>query len=339
MELRLDGFNESLLAGHRGLGVHSQRSVSFAGWILVLAGVAASGYWGYREGHVQRIAEIASYAVSGLTGPKGTAVLTEGLPVQPITVREEAEAAARGDDPVVAGEHSEARKRVLARLDQLEAESVRGGGDRSQSLAELDRLRGEISRPVAKPAEVVQRRETGRPEQIERETPIVVARPAPAARQKPVAPVVVTESSREKPVETPRAAVVESSREKHEAEQSSLMLFRKRDAAPVIDRPAVARPIRPVQPASPEQVSAPGRTEKPEIAERMPERVPEQTGTMRAPILVVEEGGVRVVGPEGERFIPIGGKLNGKHILATSPKIGLIVTEDSAIRVNNQEKN
>jgi hypothetical protein len=104
-----------------------------------------------------------------------------------------------------------------------------------------------------------------------------------------------------------------------------------------MERQVGARPIQPV-PAGQETAPAPARMEKPEIAERTP-GVPEPGVVIRPPVLVVEEGGVRVIGPEGERFIPIGGKLNGKHILATSPKIGLIVTEDSAIRVHNQEKN
>lgn len=340
MELRLDDFNEGLLAGNRDLGVRSPRSVSFMVWALVLAGTAAGGYWGYREGHVHRLAETAISTVGGFVVQESAVAVVEPLPVRPITVREEGQAVAaaveRVEEPAMAGAHSESRERVLARLDQLETEAA-NRVERSQSVPELDRLRMELAKPAGKPMGEARGGGAAKTDRAERETPIIVARPAPAARQKPVSPVAV-ESVKPKLVEAPRATVAESPREKVEEDSSSIMLFRKRDAAPVVvERQAVARPIHP---ASPEPASAPARMEKPEISERaVAERAPEPGVPIRPPVLVVEEGGVRVIGPEGERFIPIGGKLNGKHILATSPKIGLIVTEDSAIRVHNQEKN
>lgn len=332
MELRLDDFNEGLLERHHGLGVRSPRSTAFVVWALLLSGTAVSGYWGYREGHVQRVAEVAFTAVGGFVGQESAEVVVEALPVSPITVRDEDRVVERVEEPAVAGVHSEARERVLARLDQMEAEAATRV-ERAQSVPELDRLRMELAKPAGKSMGEARGGEASKSDRAERETPIIVARPATTVRPKPVA----VESVKPKLVEAPRAAVAEIPREKVEEESSSIMLFRKRDAAPVVERQANARPINPA-PAEP--VSAPARMEKPDVSERaVAERAPDPGVSIRPPVLVVEEGGVRVIGPEGERFIPIGGKLNGKHILATSPKIGLIVTEDSAIRVHNQEKN
>ena len=155
---------------------------------------------------------------------------------------------------------------------------------------------------------------------------MVVARVVPAPKK----PVAASSQKEGKPkiVEPSRVAVIETLKARPEPEQASIMLFRKREVAPVLEQRATARPVQPVA-----QVLSPAQAER-EVVEQVAAAQP----VIRAPVLIVEETGVRIIGAEGERFIPIGGKLNGKHILATSPKIGLIVTEDSAIRVNNQEQ-
>lgn len=130
-------------------------------------------------------------------------------------------------------------------------------------------------------------------------------------------------------VARPRAQQRAAAPEKKPAvDQAEIMLFRKQQAERAAAQPIVARTV----PAQPVPVGAPASA----IEQQPVRQASEQP--IRPPALLVEEGGVRVVGAEGERFVPIGSKLNGKRILATSPKIGLIVTEDSAIRVKNQER-
>lgn len=213
------------------------------------------------------------------------------------------------------------REQALARIDELEAGALRRQTLGQGSQNGLNELERQLRLVEKKPAV-----EVALPERKESAAPIVVSRARPETRRKQDIAVAKDKPAvvQAKPIET-RATVVGTVRP--EEEQSGLMLFKKRDtAAPVIERSAAASPSPVVAPTQPS-------------ADRSPSvDLPPAAPSIRPPVLVVEENGVRVIGPEGERFIPVGGKLNGKHILATSPKIGLIVTEDSAIRVNNQEQ-
>ena len=207
-------------------------------------------------------------------------------------------APARAPAPDVARLLAE-RDRLMAKIEQMEM-----AAQEQAAAAELEQLRLDLVEPP-KPA-----------------APEAPAAEKPVRQQPPVEkpPILVA-----RPAEPRKAAPPET---KPVDDQAELMLFRKQKqdraaAQPIVARAASATPLQAGTTASPVVQQA---------ARLAPEKAP------RPPVLLVEEGGVRVVGSEGERFIPIGGKLNGSQILATSPKIGLIVTEDSAIRVKNQEQ-
>lgn len=320
MELQLDDFNDRLLAEHTGAGARTSRVPTQAGWIGLAAIFAMAGYWAWQSGAVQSSWQTAATTVRNILGAEKAAVDLHS-PIKSIRARKEAEdvAAART-----------ARENALARIDAIEAKAVRGQQQTAILPDELERLRVAVEKSAVAPKPEPQKRVPVL-EKTEKAHPMVVARAAPAARPNPVTP-----RKEEKLVEA-RAKVVDVVREE---EQSGLMLFRKRDtaAAPVLDRVVAANQAVPVA-AQPVRAPSPSPTV---VTDRASSVVDAPSVSVppgiRPPVLVVEETGVRIVGPEGERFIPIGGKLNGKHILATSPKIGLIVTEDSAIRVNTQEK-
>lgn len=301
----LDGFNENLLAGHLQVGAGRRvKHTAVAGWMILLSSMAAGVYWAHQAGWDQRAwndAVSSGRHVMSLWEPAAEAPVVK-IAIKPITVRE-----APVPEQLVESQTAE-REQLLERLDRMEAKAL------EKPPAELEQLRVEADKPRVQKIEVERARL-----QPEKEAPIIVARPPAPVRQKPkaVEPQV-------KPVDV-RALARDIVQSQPANDQSSLMLFKKREAEPVVEQPIAARPL---------QVEPTPTVSPPAAAERQPAQAP----APQAPILVVEEGGVRVVGPEGERFIPIGGKLNGKHILATSPKIGLIVTEDSAIRVNNQER-
>lgn len=311
--LQLEGFNERLLSASTGGGKRAIRLPVNAGWFALAAGLAVSGYWGWHSGAGQRAIEAGMTSVRHIVAGDEPEVVAS-IAIKPIPIRgPEMPEAVQAD-----------REQALARIDELEAGALRRqtlGQGGQNGLNELER---QLRLVEKKPAgEVAQPERVALPERKEAAAPIVVSRAHPEARRKQEMAVAKDKPAvvQAKPIET-RAAVVGTVRP--EEEQSGLMLFKKRDtAAPV----AAATPVSPV--AMPAQPSA----------ERSPSvDFPQAAPGIRPPVLVVEENGVRVIGPEGERFIPVGGKLNGKHILATSPKIGLIVTEDSAIRVNNQEQ-
>lgn len=184
-----------------------------------------------------------------------------------------------------------------------------------EESAELNRLLAKLDRAEAKAAQGHGIPSAKRDKAAEKaETPMLVSKPKPKPKPEPVHGLAVEAPQAQ--VRQVEAAVIAKAAAR---EQESLLLFRKSEPAVGLpSRPAVARS----QPAA-----------NPSLVDE-----PERPVVTPAPVLVVEETGVRVLGPEGERFIPIGGKLNGKHLLATSPKIGLILTEDQAIRVTPQEQ-
>lgn len=195
------------------------------------------------------------------------------------------------------------RRALLARAEQMEAEAR---GLASDAIADLARLRAAIEVPQAR------------------------AVPAPTADDLPKASKVPAEAPGAQSgfVSKPRARQKDEPTSSKSEEQAEILLFRKRQTERAVAQPIVGRP----EPSRAVPVGAPAAINESRPVPQAPEQ------PIQAPVLLVEEGGVRVVGAEGERFVPIGGKLNGKRILATSPKIGLIVTEDSAIRVKNQER-
>lgn len=320
--LQLDGLNDAILSTHGGIHAPKTRRAGYVWVFALVAGVAAGAYLDSRHGVVTQAYLLAASSVSELIGSTKTEAIPQSVSrIKPFAVVA-GNAGVSGHRPQV-GEDAVARDQVLARLDQLEGAAI---PDRASAPLELDRLQAAISKPVARQAPVVPPQDIDKPERVEREKPMVVARVVPAPKK----PVAASSQKEGKPkiVEPSRVAVIETLKARPEPEQASIMLFRKREVAPVLEQRATARPVQPVA-----QVLSPAQAER-EVVEQVAAAQP----VIRAPVLIVEETGVRIIGAEGERFIPIGGKLNGKHILATSPKIGLIVTEDSAIRVNNQEQ-
>lgn len=290
--MRLDGFNEQLLAGHQRLGGIPSRILAGMAWGVAAAGVISISYLAAQQRWLERFA-----------GTEEAVVITKAE-TRPIRVQEvKNEAPARETERV---SEQPSRNPALQPSDKAELDRL---------LAKLDRM--EVNSKPSEAAPVPESKPA-----VKAEPPILVARAKPAPR----VAVVPADEPQVRPVEA--KVLAEAVAKSGGTKQESLLLFKKQEETPVA-APAVSLPTRPVViketpvsvvPAKPE-VSLPAASRKPAV-----------------PILLVEETGVRVIGPEGERFIPIGGKLNGKHILATSPKIGLIVTEDSAIRVNNNQE-
>jgi len=294
--MRLDGFNEHLLAGHQHLGGIPSRFLAGMAWGVAGAGVIAISYLAAQQGWFERFAGTEE------------AVVISKAETRPIRVQEAKNEA------------------TVRETERVSVQPARNPSPRPADKAELDRLLAKLGRMEAnsKPSEAAQVLES-KPA-VKTEPPILVGRAKPAPKPAPRVTVVPAEEPQVRPVEA--KVLAEAVAKSGGTKQESLLLFKKQEEAPVAV-PAVSLPTRPVVvketpvsvvPVKPE-VSMPAVARKPAV-----------------PILLVEETGVRVIGPEGERFIPVGGKLNGKHILATSPKIGLIVTEDSAIRVNNNQE-